>query len=170
MKNIKKYIKEIIAIIVVIAMFIGISIYCKKMHFSDSLIGGWVASFIISWLFYSFSVKKEIAKVEENLNEQFNQYREFLNKVHGKSTESLLKTYKTLLVDQLESDMAEIWDVRPGAIVGTDVSLLDPTAMDNADDKYSKIYKKLHERSDEILNNIIKNNKNIIFILIILDF
>ena len=157
MKNIKKYIKEIIAIIVVIAMFIGISIYCKKMHFSDSLIGGWVASFIISWLFYSFSVKKEIAKVEENLNEQFNQYREFLNKVHGKSTESLLKTYKTLLVDQLESDMAEIWDVRPGAIVGTDVSLLDPTAMDNADDKYSKIYKKLHERSDEILNNIIKN-------------
>ena len=144
MKNIKKYIKEIVAIIVVIATFIGISIYCKKMHSSDSLIGGWVASFIISWLFYSFSVKKEIAKVEENLNEQFNQYREFLNKVHGKSTESLLKTYKTRLVDQLESDMAEIWDVRPGA-------------MDNADDKYSEIYKKLHERSDEILNNIIKN-------------
>ena len=47
MKNIKKIIT-----IVMIALFIVVSICCKKMHSLDSLIGGWFASFIISWLFY----------------------------------------------------------------------------------------------------------------------
>lgn len=63
MKNIKKYIKEIVAIIVEIAMFIGISIYCEKMHSSNSLIGGWVASLIISWLVYLFGIKPTIMSI-----------------------------------------------------------------------------------------------------------
>ena len=152
--------KILLAVVVVIALFTGISICCEP---SSSFIGGWVASFIISWLFYNFSVKKEIAEavektkkdVEENLNEQFNQYREFLNKVHDKSTESLLRMYKTHLVNQLENDMAKVWDVRPGATVGADASLLDPTAMDNADDKYYKMYQSIHKHSEDLFNSIL---------------
>ena len=127
------------------------------------LIGGFVSSFLISWFFYCKSVKKEIAKateqtkkdVENSLNEQFNQYREFLNKVHGKSKETLLKMFKTRLVNQLEGDMAEIWDVRPGATVRTDASRLDITAMANADDKYYKMSEAIEKSSEAIYKDIL---------------
>ena len=165
MKNIKK-IKSTILIIVIISLggLFALLTYRYKES-SQAYIGGWAASFIISGLFYKFSIKKEIAKVieettknvESELNNQFSQHCESLNKLHNESEEVILKMYKTRLVNQLENDMAEIWDVRPGATVGADASLLDHTAMDNADDKYYKMYHKIHERSDEILNDVIKN-------------
>ena len=158
-KNISDYKVKILLTVVVIVLFVSISIKCTN---SDRFISGWAASFIISWLFYSFSVKKEIANaieettknVESELNNQFNRYRESLNGIHNESKKVLLKMYENQLVSQLEADMAEIWDVRPGATIGEDA---DPTAMDNADGKYFKMYDKLHERSAEIANDIMKN-------------
>lgn len=165
-KSIKFWVARNKTLLAAVALFIVISIYCK-MYSSSSLIGGWVASFIISWLFYNFSVKKEIAEavertkkdVEENLNEQFNQYCGFLNKLHDKVKESILRMYKDRLVSQLNDDMAEIWGVRPGAANGTDVSLLDHTAMNNADNKYCSVLQSIHERSENLFNSIL-NGEN----------
>lgn len=116
-------------------------------------LGGFLSSFIISGLFYYLSVKKEMANViekttknvENELNNKFNHERELLNSVHKKLTESFLNRYRVQLVTQLKNDMAEIWDIKPGLI--------------NADDKYLELYKKLHDRSDEILNDVIKTIK-----------
>ena len=152
----------------VIAIFDGRtkfeSIFTYGISFS---LGGFLSSFIISWWFYCRSVKKEIAEavektkkdVEENLNKQFNQYRgELLNKVHDKSTESLLRKYKTVLVDQLEADMAKIWNVRPGANTSATLSQVDPTAMNNADDKYYKMLDSISKHSEDLFNSILNDN------------
>lgn len=63
--------------------------------------------------------------------------------------------FKTRLVNQLEADMAEIWDVSPSAAYGTDASLLDGTAMDNADSKYWRMYKALKESSEDVYKSIL---------------
>ena len=141
------------------------SIFTYGISFS---LGGFLSSIIISRHYFYKGVKKEIAEavektkkdVEDSLNKQFKHYHKFLNKVNDKSTESLLRKYKTLLVDQLKSDMAKIWDVRPGATVGADVSLLDPTAMDNADDKYYKMLDSIHKRSEDLFNSILNGKSN----------
>ncbi|MDY4832023.1 MAG: hypothetical protein SO161_05770, partial [Treponema sp.] len=88
------------------------------------------------YYFYK-GVKEEIATVVEktkkdvkdDLNKQFKQHREFLNNLHNKSKEVILRKYKDDLVNRLENDMAKIWDIRPGANTSATRQYVVPSSL-----------------------------------------
>lgn len=98
-KSIKLRLKKnkilVLAVVGIIAAFIGISIYYKNMHCPNSLIGGWVASFIISALFYWFGIEPTIKSISSiSINKiAFNIAKQFMDVVgvNHKELESQLK-------------------------------------------------------------------------------
>ena len=135
------------------------------MNIISFLFGGWLASFIISFiislLFYIIGYKKELDKLTEDLNQQFTKQQNFLNKIHNEREKSLLKMYKNRLVHQLENDIANIWDVRPGAMVSANLKNVDINAMVNADEKYYKTFEAIVNRSEEIINKLLEKTENL---------
>lgn len=109
-------------------------------------VGGFASSYIISYYFYHKGYKKDLDELTKDLNQQFAKHKKDLNKVYDTSKKSLLKMYKNKLVHQLNNDIAKIFDVKLGAMAN---------AMDNADEKYCKIYKAINEQSENILNDIL---------------
>lgn len=70
--------------------------------------------------------------------------------------------YKNSLVNQLENDIANIWDVKPGAMVAANPDCIDKHALDNADEKYFKTYDAIVNRSENMLKYIFsKYNLNL---------
>ena len=70
--------------------------------------------------------------------------------------------YKNILVDQLENDIANIWDVKPGATVAADPDCIDKHALDNANEKYFKTHDAIVNQSEDILKYIFsKYNLNL---------
>lgn len=132
-------------------------------HSISLLFGGFLSSIIISRYYFYKGVKEEIATavektkkdVEDDLNNQFKQHREFLNKLHNKSKEVILRKYKDDLINQLENDMAKIWGIKPGANTSATRSQCDSTAINTKDDKYYKMFDSINKHSEDLLNSIL---------------
>ena len=132
------------------------------------LFGGFLSSIIISWYYFYKGVKEEIATVVEktkkdvkdDLNKQFKQHREFLNNLHNKSKEVILRKYKDDLVNRLENDMAKIWDIRPGANTSATRSQRDSTAINTKDNKYYKMFDSINKHSEDLFNSILNGKSD----------
>ena len=144
----------VFVIFLVVASCVGVVVYVKQpIDFVGYLLGGFLASFVIgwfwSWYFFNKGVKQELEK-------EVNELKDFLEKLHKRQIENSLNMYKNRLVHQLESDIALIWNVRPGATVGCSEEDCDVHAMDNADEKYYEVYNKIQEESEKILKSLLE--------------
>lgn len=133
-----------------------------NMNILSFLFGGFVSSFVISLYFYHKCYKRDLDELTKELNQQFAEHRNFLIKVHNMDKKNLLTMYKNILVDQLENDIANIWDVKPGAMVAANPDCIDKHALDNADEKYFKTHDAIVNQSENMLKYIFsKYNLNL---------
>lgn len=133
-----------------------------NMNILSFLFGGFVSSFVSSLYFYRKCYKRDLDELTKKLNQQFAEHRQFLIKIHNMDKKNLLTVYKNILVDQLENDIANIWDVKPGATVAADPDCIDKHALDNADEKYFKTHDAIVNQSEDILKYIFsKYNLNL---------
>ena len=137
-----------------------------NMNTLSFLFGGFVSSFVssffISLYFYHKCYKRDLDELTKKLNQQFAEHRNFLIKVHNMDKKNLLTMYKNSLVDQLKNDIANIWDVKPGAMVAANPDCIDKHALDNADEKYFKTYDAIVNQSENMLKYIFsKYNLNL---------
>ena len=132
------------------------------MNILSFLFGGFVSSFFISLYFYHKCYKRDLDELTKKLNQKFAEHHIFLIKVHNMDKKNLLTMYKNSLVDQLKNDIANIWDVKPGAMAAANPDCIDKHALDNADEKYFKTYDAIVNQSENMLKYIFsKYNLNL---------